>query len=166
MSALNIQALNLVRGKVLGFVRTVNTKRGGQRLVVDVAGNDGKRYTIWAEPKDTKISRLTNGGRVEMQTNDNGLVISYSGSYERAQAQRQQVAAKPASNTIADLFDASIAHTLANADGVSESFCALPIQGVCIIKTVFGGKAFYTSQSLGKGREIYKQLKNNGWSAQ
>jgi hypothetical protein len=166
MSALNIQVLNLVRGKVLGQVCTVSTKRDGQKLIVDVAGGDGKRYTIWAKPGDTQIARLTNGGIVEMQTNDNGSVISYSGSYERAQAQRQQVAAKPASNTIADLFDASIAHTLANADGVTKSFCALPIQGDCIIKTVFGGKAFYTSQSLAKGREIYKQLKSNGWSAQ
>jgi hypothetical protein len=165
MSALNIQILNAVKGKVLGQARTVNTKNG-QKLVVDVAGGDGKRYTIWAKPGDTQIARLTNGGRVELQTNDNGSVISYTCAYDRAQAQRQQVAAKPASNTIANLFDASIAYTLSNADGVSKSFCGLPVQGICVIKTVFGGKAFYTSQSLAKGREIYGQLKNNGWSAQ
>jgi hypothetical protein len=162
MSALNIQVLNLVRGKVLGQVRTVKTKNG-LKSVVDVAGGDGKRYTIWAKPGDTQIARLTNGGRVELQTNDNDSVISYTCACDRAQAQRQPVAAKSASSTIADLFDASIAHALFNADGVSKSFCALPIQGVCVIKTVFGGKAFYTSQSLDKGREIYKQLKNNGW---
>jgi hypothetical protein len=164
MLSQNIQVLNLVRGKVLGQARTVNTKKDGQKLVVDVAGNDGRRYTIWAKPGDAQIARLANGGRVEMQTNDNGSVISYTCAYERAQAQRQPAAAKPASNTIADLFDASISHTLSNADGVTKSFCALPVQGICIIKTVFSGKAFFTSQSINKGRLIYGQLKNNGWS--